>query len=145
MLVNKKISRDYEIIEKIEAGIVLEGSEVKSIREKRVNFTDSFVRIKNGEAWLCNLHIAPYSHATLSYDPRRERKLLLHKSQIKRLSGLTSQKGLTVLPLRIYFKRNKAKVEIGIAKGKRKYDKREILKRKDIEREIKREIKRGKI
>lgn len=141
MIVNKRAKHDYEILESYEAGIVLKGSEVKSIREGRVSFTDSFVRVKNGEMWLCNLHIAPYSSSTENYDPKRERKLLLHKRQIKRLTGVLSQKGLTLLPLRLYFKKNKAKVEIGLAKGKRKYDKKEKLKRKYIEREMRREIK----
>lgn len=142
MIINKRAFHDYQILETEEAGIVLKGCEVKSIREKRVNFTDSFIRIKDGEAWLCNLHISPYGNAGWeSYDPRRDRKLLLHKRQIKRLSGILSQKGLTLIPLKIYFKKNRAKVEIGLARGKRRYDKREILRRKDIEREIKREIK----
>lgn len=141
MIVNKRVKHEYEILESYEAGIVLKGSEVKSIREGRVSFTDSFVRIKNGEVWLCNLHIAPYSSSTENYDPKRDRKLLLHKKQITRLTGVLSQRGLTLLPLRIYFKKNKAKVEVVLAKGKRKYDKREKLKRKDMEREMKREIK----
>ena len=141
MIVNKRIAHEYEILEREEAGIVLKGCEVKSIREGRISFTDSFVKIRGGEAWLCNLHITPCSTGTGELDPKRDRKLLLHKRQIKRLSGILSQKGLTLLPLKIYFKKNKAKVERGLAKGKRKYDKREILKRKDIEREMRREIK----
>lgn len=141
MLVNKKISRDYNILETYEAGIALKGSEVKSIREGRVSFTDSFVRIKKGEAWLSNLHITPYSQGTGDYNPKRDRKLLLHKREIKKLTGALPQKGLTLLPLRIYFKRNKVKLQIGLAKGKRKYDKREAIKRRDIEREMRREIK----
>jgi len=141
LIVNKRVKHEYEILESYEAGIVLKGSEVKSIREGRVSFTDSFVRIKNGEVWLCNLHIAPYSSSTENHDPKRDRKLLLHKKQITRLAGILSQRGLTLLPLRIYFKKNRAKVEVVLAKGKRKYDKREKLKRKDMEREMKREIK----
>ncbi|MCD6256987.1 SsrA-binding protein SmpB [Candidatus Aerophobetes bacterium] len=141
LIVNKRVKHEYEILESYEAGIVLKGSEVKSIREGRVSFTDSFVRIKNGEVWLCNLHIAPYSSSTENHDPKRDRKLLLHKKQITRLAGILSQRGLTLLPLRIYFKKNRAKVEVVLVKGKRKYDKREKLKRKDMEREMKREIK----
>ncbi|HDN85097.1 MAG TPA: SsrA-binding protein SmpB [Candidatus Aerophobetes bacterium] len=141
LIFNKKVKHEYEILESYEAGIVLKGSEVKSIREGRVSFTDSFVRIKNGEVWLCNLHIAPYSSSTENHDPKRDRKLLLHKKQITRLAGILSQRGLTLLPLRIYFKKNRAKVEVVLVKGKRKYDKREKLKRKDMEREMKREIK----
>jgi len=143
MLVNKRAPHDYDILETYEAGIALKGCEVKSIREGRVSFTDSFVRIKNGEAWLSNFHITPYQRTQESetYDPKRDRKLLLHKREIKKLSGAVSQKGLTLLPLRIYFKRNKAKVEIGLARGKKKYDKREDIKRKDIEREMRRQLK----
>lgn len=141
MIVNKRARHDYEILETYEAGIVLKGAEVKSIREGRVSFTDSFVQVKKGEMWLCNLHIAPYPSAIQNYDPKRERKLLLKKKEIKRLFGILSQKGLTLIPLRIYFKRNKAKVEIGLARGKRKYDKREKLRKRYIEREMKRTIK----
>jgi len=141
MIVNKKIAHEYEILETEEAGIVLKGCEVKSIREGRVSFTDSFARIKDGELWLCNLHIASCTPGAKEYDPKRDRKLLLHKRQIKRLSGILSQKGLTLVPLRIYFKKGKAKVELGLARGKRKYEKREKLRRKDIEREMRREIK----
>ena len=141
MLVNKKATYLYDILETHEAGIVLKGAEVKSIREGNVNFTDSFVRVIGGEMYLCNFHIAPYPSATQDYDPRRERKLLLHKREIEKLAGVLSQKGLTLIPLRIYFKKGKVKVEIGLAKGKRKYDKREKLKRRYIEREMKREIK----
>jgi SsrA-binding protein len=141
MIINKRAKYDYQILETYEAGIVLKGAEVKSIREGRVSFTDSFVRIKGREVWLCNLHIAPYFSATQNYDPKRERKLLFHKQEIKRLTGTLSQKGLTLIPLRIYFKRNRAKVEVGLAKGKRQYDKREKLKRKYVEREMKRVVK----
>ncbi|MBE0478487.1 SsrA-binding protein SmpB [Candidatus Aerophobetes bacterium] len=142
MIVNKKATYDYEILETYEAGIALKGCEVKSIREKRVSFTDSFVRIRGGEAWLSNLHIAPYSSGDERQDPKRDRKLLLHRQEIRRLNGILSQKGLTLLPLRIYFKKNKVKVKIGLAKGKRKYDKREAIRRKDTEREMRREMKR---
>ena len=141
MIVNKRVTYDYTILETYEAGIVLKGSEVKSIRGGRASFTDSFVRIKGGEAWLCNLHISPYFSSREGYDPKRDRKLLLHRQEIRRLSGILSQKGLTLLPLRIYFKKNRAKVEVGLAKGKKRYDKREILRRKDMERDMKREIK----
>lgn len=142
MFVNKKVKHLYDILETYEAGVSLKGSEVKSIREGRVSFTDScFVRPINGEMYLCNLHIAPYSSASQSYDPKRERKLLLHKREINKLSGALSQKGLTLVPLRIYFKRGKVKVEIGLAKGRRKYDKREKLKREHLERQMRREIK----
>ena len=141
MLVNKRARHEYQILETYEAGIVLKGSEVKSIREGRVSFTDSFVRIKDGEMWLCNLHIAPYSSTHESYDPKRERKLLLHKKEIKRLTGMLSQKGLTLIPLRIYFRKSLAKVEVGLAKGRKKYDKREKLKRDYVDKEVRRVLK----
>ncbi len=141
MLVNKRARHEYQILETYEAGIVLKGSEVKSIREGRVSFTDSFVRIKDGEMWLCNLHIAPYSSTHESYDPKRERKLLLHKKEIKRLTGMLSQKGLTLIPLRIYFRKSLAKVEVGLAKGRKKYDKREKLKREYVDKEVRRVLK----
>ncbi len=141
MISNKRAIYDYKILETYEAGIVLKGSEVKSIRNGRASFVDSFARIKKGEAWLCNLHISSYSQGVEEYDPKRERKLLLHKHQIKKLNGMLSQKGLTLIPLRIYFKKNRAKVELGLAKGKRQYDKRESLRKKDIERDMKRQLR----
>lgn len=141
MISNKRAIYDYKILETYEAGIVLKGSEVKSIRSGRASFTDSFARIKKGEIWLCNLHIASYSQGVEEYDPKRDRKLLLHKHQIKRLNSILSQKGLTLIPVRIYFKKNRAKVEVGLAKGKRKYDKRESLRRKDMDREMKRQLR----
>ncbi len=141
MIVNKKATYQYEILEKWEVGIVLKGAEVKSIREGKVNFTDSYIRIREGEVFLHNLHISPYSASSFNYEPKRERKLLLHKPQIRRLSGILAQKGLTLIPLCIYFKENKVKVEIGLAKGKKLYDKREKIKRRIIERETRRIIK----
>ncbi len=142
MMINKKARYEYHILEKWEAGIVLRGSEVKSIREGRASFTDSFARAKKGEIFLCNLHISPYAaDSSPSYDPKRERKLLLHKKQIKSLVGTLSQKGLTLIPLRIYFKNGKAKVELGLARGKRLYDKREKIKERIVQREIRRFLK----
>jgi len=142
VIINRKVRYQYQILEKWEAGIVLKGSEVKSIREGRVSFVDSFARIKGGEIFLCNLHIAlyPFDHNP-NYDPRRERKLLLHKSEIEKLMGTLTQKGLTLIPLSIYFKKGRAKLEIGLAKGKRLYDKRRKLKEKAIDQEIKRTLK----
>lgn len=141
MIVNKKARHDYAVIDTFEAGIVLKGAEVKSIREGRVSFTDSFARVRDGEVWLYNLHIAPYTADGWGYDPRRERKLLLHKHQIRKLSGILSQKGLTLLPLRIYFRGPWAKVELGLARGRHKYDKREALRRREVDREIRRVTK----
>ncbi|SNR93167.1 SsrA-binding protein SmpB [Desulfurobacterium atlanticum] len=140
---NKKAFFDYEILEKYEAGIELKGTEVKSLREGKANLRDSFVRIENDEAYLFNAYIAPYSHGNLfNHEPTRRRKLLLHKKEIKRLLGKSQEKGLTIIPLRIYFnKRGKAKVEIALAKGKKLYDKRETIKRRDLEREAQKAMK----
>lgn len=136
---NKKAGRDYYILDTIESGIVLKGNEVKSVRGHQVNIKDSFARVENQEAFLYNLHISPYecSDITDSVDPTRRRKLLLHKREIVRLSTKVIEKGLTLIPLKIYFKRGKIKVELAIVKGKRKYDKREKLKKKVHDREIK--------
>lgn len=142
MIINKKARYQYEILDKWEAGIVLKGSEVKSIREGRVIFGDSFARAKEGEIFLYNLHIDPYvfTHER-DYNPKKERKLLLHKVQIKRLMGTLTQKGLTLIPLSIYLKKGKVKLEIGLARGKRLYDKRRKLKEKAVDREVKSTLK----
>jgi len=143
LIVNKKARYEYEILRKWEAGIVLKGAEVKSVREGRVSFTNSFIRIKDGEVFLYNLHIASYFNSSqVDYDPKRERKLLLHKNEIKSLIGTLTQKRLTLIPLSVYFKEGKVKLEIGLAKGKRLYDKREKLKEKTVEKEIRRTLKR---
>jgi len=140
---NREAKAEYEIIETYEAGIVLKGSEVKALRNKQtVSFKDSFVRIENGEAWLYNLYIAPYRYATLKPpDPLRKRKLLLHKREILRLLGKVQQKGFTIIPLRVYFKNGKVKVEIALAKGKKTYDRREELRERDIKRQMERDLK----
>lgn len=139
---NKKARYDYEIIEVIEAGMVLLGTEVKSLRQGRANLKDSYARIKDGELFLMQCHISPYTHAYYdNHEPDRVRKLLVHKREIKRLQGKTQEKGLTLVPLKIYFKDGKAKVELALARGKRSYDKRETLKRKTEERELERAIK----
>ncbi len=142
MISNKKARYQYEVVESYEAGIVLKGSEVKSIRDGRVSFVDSFAQIKRGEIFLYNLHIAPYPFDNNpGYEPRRERKLLLHKKEIEKLAGTLAQKGLTLIPLSIYFKKDRAKVEIGLARGKRLYDKRRKLREKAVQQEIKRTLK----
>jgi SsrA-binding protein len=139
---NKKARYDYEIIEVIEAGMVLLGTEVKSLRQGRANLKDSYARIKDGELFLMQCHISPYTHAYYdNHEPDRVRKLLVRKREIKRLQGKTQEKGLTLVPLRIYFKDGKAKVELALGRGKRSYDKRETLKRKTEERELERAIK----
>ena len=139
---NKKARRDYDIDETLEAGIVLWGNEVKSLRDARANLMDAYAWVQKGEVWLSGLHISPYSHTRIEeQDPTRDRKLLLHAKEIKRLAVKIQEKGYTVVPLRIYFKRGIAKVEIGLGKGKKLYDKREDVKKADARREIERVIK----
>jgi len=143
---NKKAHHDYEILETFEAGMVLLGTEVKSLREGRANLKDSYAKIKKGEVFLHGLHISPYTHAYYdNHEPERVRKLLLHRYEIKRLFGKTQERGLSLIPLKVYFKEGKAKVELGLAKGKKLYDKRETLKRKEEAREMDRLRKRHKI
>lgn len=141
---NKKAFFNYEILERIEAGIALMGSEVKSIREGRVSLKESFADIKNGEVYLLNCHISPYEAANrFNHDPLRPRKLLLHRQEIKRLTGKIKERGLTLIPTKIYFNdRGKIKVEIALARGKRAYEKKEAIKARDMERELRAEMKR---
>jgi len=143
---NRKAFHDYFIEEKYEAGIVLQGTEVKSLREGRVNLQDSYASVRDGEMFLHNCHVSPYSHGNImNHDPTRVRKLLLHKTEINKLLGKTQQKGLTLIPLRIYFsKRGHAKVELGLAKGKKLYDRRESIKAREAGREVQRAIKEKK-
>jgi SsrA-binding protein len=142
--VNKKAFHDYEIIEKYDAGIVLLGSEVKSIREGRVSFKDSYVELRSQEAFLISTHIAPYSNATYNnHEPERVRKLLLHKQELKKMDRKVRTRGVTIIPLRMYFNpKGHVKVEIALAKGKRLYDKKQKIKEKDIQRDMDREMKR---
>ena len=134
---NKKASFNYHISERIEAGLILIGPEVKSLREGRANLIDSFAKISRGEIWLYNMHITPYPYAHyMQLDPMRTRKLLFHKREIKRLIGKTDEKGHTLIPTKVYFKNGKAKVEIALAKGKKLYDKRHDLKEKELKRDI---------
>ncbi len=136
---NKKAKHDYFIDDILEAGIVLLGTEVKSIREGRVNLKDSYAKIKDGEVFLYGCHISPYPHASYNnHEPERVRKLLLHKREIKRLIGKTKEKGYSLIPLRLYFRGGKVKVELALARGKKKYDKREAIKRREEARELKR-------
>jgi len=141
---NKKAYHDYEIVETFEAGLVLEGTEVKSLREGRANLKDSFARVEDGEVYLYNAHISEYKFGThYNHKPDRKRKLLLKRAEINRLAGKVAQRGFTIIPLRIYFnERGWAKVEIALARGKRKYEKKEVIKQRDIEREVAREMKR---
>ena len=140
---NKKAYFNYRILEKFEAGISLIGQEVKSIKTGRINLAGSYVVLKGEEIFLIGANIPPYQpkNAPPDYDPERSRKLLLKKSEIKYLIGKVKQKGLTLVPLRIYTKRGKIKLEFGIAKGKKKIDKRELIKKREVERELKRELK----
>lgn len=136
---NRKARHEYEIVDTYEAGLELKGPEVKSLREGHVSFQDAFARVDNGEAWLYSLHISPYEQANrFNQDPLRPRKLLLHRRQIEEIAVETEAKGLTVVPLEIYFKRGYAKVLLAVARGKKLHDKRETLKRKQQEREAER-------
>ena len=139
---NRKVHRDYSIIEKFEAGIVLTGTEVKSLRNKGGNLNDSFARVQNNELWLYNFHISPYAFGNReNHDPLQSRKLLLHKKEIQRLIGLQERKGYTLVPTRLYFKGSLVKVEIGVGKGKAEYDKRQSIKRKEHNREMQKALK----
>lgn len=136
---NRKARHDYHIEEVIEAGLVLQGTEVKSIRGRRVNLKDSFARVENNEVFLYNMHISPYEQGNrFNHDPLRTRKLLLHRREIRRLIGLSREKGMTLVPLRLYFKRGRVKVELAIARGKKLYDKRRDLAERSANREIER-------
>ena len=139
---NRQARRDYFIVDQYEAGMVLRGTEVKSLRQGRANLKDSYAQIKDGEVFVYQLHIAPYPFAYFdNHDPLRPRKLLLHQHEIKRLYGKINEKGHTLIPIRIYFKNGKVKILLALAKGKRKYDKREAIKRRDEQRELERERK----
>jgi SsrA-binding protein len=139
---NRKAYHDYFLEDTQEAGIVLTGTEIKSVRESRVNLRDSYVQIRGRQAWLVNVHIAPYMAGSRENpDPMRDRKLLLHRQQIVRLEAAVQEKGLTIVALRMYLKDNRAKVEIALARGKHLYDKRESLARKEAQRTVQREMK----
>jgi SsrA-binding protein len=140
--VNRQARFNYFIDEIYEAGLVLVGSEVKSLRDGKANLKDSYARIQKGEAFLINAHVSAYPGANqFNHDPTRARKLLLHQREIERLTGKTKERGFTLIPLRLYFKNGKAKVELGLARGKKLYDKRETLRRKVAEREVERSLK----
>lgn len=140
--VNRRARRDYALLESYEAGIVLQGTEVKSLRGRRASLQESFAGLSSGEVFVYNMHIAPYEAGNrYNHDPRRTRKLLLHRSEIKRLMGKMSGRGLTLVPLRLYFKRGKAKLEIALAHGKRQYDKREDIKKRESNLEVQRALR----
>ena len=139
---NRKAFHDYHLLETFEAGIALLGTEVKAIREGRVNLRDSFARLENGEVFLFNVNISPYSHRGYAeHEPLRRRKLLLHRHEIRKLIGKTVEKGMTLVPTRLYFKNGRVKVAISLAKGKKEYDKRETVKRREADRETRAAIK----
>ncbi len=139
---NRKAHHDYFIEETLESGIVLQGTEVKSLRLGLANLTDSYAIVKNNEVFLFNANISPYPHGNImNHEPLRTRKLLLHREEIRKLIGKINQKGFTLVPLKIYFARGKAKVLIGLAKGKKAYDKRETIKEKESKREVERAVK----
>ena len=139
---NRKAFHDYHILDTWEAGMVLLGTEVKSIREGRVNLRDSFARIERGEVWLYNVNISAYSHRGYAdHEPLRQRKLLMHRNEIRKLIGKTTEKGMTIVPTRMYYKSGRVKVEIGLAKGKKDYDKRETIKKREVDRETRAAVK----
>ena len=134
---NKKAFHDYFIVLKMESGLVLTGTELKSLRAGRANLKDSYVLVKDGEAWLHGAHISPYSHGNLqNHDPERTRKLLLHRREIEKLHSQTAEKGLSVVPLRLYFKGSRVKAEIAVVRGKKQYDKRDSERKKELDREL---------
>ena len=138
---NRKARHDFEILEEHEAGVVLKGAEVKSLRDGQASFTDSFARVEHGELWLHNLHISPYENASVDApDPVRPRKLLLHRREIDRMRAKIQEAGLTVVPLDIHFRRGRAKIQLGLARGKKRYDRREDLKKKAMKRDADRAI-----
>ena len=139
---NRRARHEYHILESLEAGLALTGTEVKSIRQGGVSLNEAYARFRDGEAWLMSMHIPPYKQGSFSnVDPNRPRKLLLHKEQIERLMGRVQEKGLTIVPLRLYFTRGMAKIELGLARGKKLWDKREDAAKRDVQREIARHVR----
>ncbi len=139
---NRKAYHDYRIEDTLEAGISLTGTEIKSVRAGQINLRDSYAEIKNGEVWLVDAHISPYRHGNLqNHEPRRRRKLLLHRREINRLQGKVQEKGWTLIPLRVYIKGNLAKVELALVQGKRLYDKRAAIAKRESDREVQRALK----
>ena len=141
---NRKARHDYEVLDSFETGIVLQGTEVKSLRAGRANLKDSYAAVEQGEVFLFNVHISPYEAGNyFNHDPERPRKLLLHRVEIRRLIGKTLQQGLTLVPLKLYFKKGRAKVELALVRGKRQYDKRQDIARRQAERDVERALKDG--
>jgi SsrA-binding protein len=143
--VNRQAFHNYEILERLEAGIVLTGTEIKSARDGRVNLKDAYGLVKSGEVWLLNCHISPYSHGNYAnHDPLRTRKLLLNRSEIRKLIGRTTEKGLTLVPLRLYLKDGRLKCELALAKGRKLHDKREVARMKTIDKEARQAVAQRK-
>ena len=141
---NRRARHNYEILETQEAGLVLRGTEVKALRGGLVNFKDAYATVRNGEMWLLGCHISPYSHGTdANHDPERDRKLLLHGREIARLEGKVAERGLTLVPLRLYFKNGRAKLELGLGRGKKLHDKRSALREREVRREMDRAARSG--
>ena len=139
---NRKASHDFHLLETFEAGLVLLGTEVKAIREGRVNLRDSYARVEDGEVFLYNVHISPYSHRGYAdHEPLRRRKLLLHRDEIRKLIGKTVEKGMMLVPVRLYFKNGRVKLAVSLAKGKKDYDKRETIRRREVDRETRAAVK----
>jgi SsrA-binding protein len=142
---NRRARYEYEILETLEAGLVLRGTEVKSLRAGLVNFKDSYATVRSGEVWLLGCHISPYSHGTdANHAPERDRKLLLHDREIKRLAGKIAERGLTLVPLKLYFKNGRAKLEVGLARGKKLHDKRSALREREVRREMDKAARAGR-
>ncbi len=146
IVTNRRAARDYEVVETYEAGLVLRGSEVKSLRQGRADLKDSYAVVQRGEIWLVGAYVAPYVFSREGgHDPERTRKLLLHRHEIDRIAGKVAERGLTLVPLRLYFKEGTAKVELGLAKGRARYDKREKLRRRQADREMERAMRHRSI
>jgi SsrA-binding protein len=136
---NRKARHDYHILESLEAGIALTGTEIKSVRQAAVNLSEGFAQLRRGEIWLVGVHISPYKEGSYAnVDPMRERRLLLHRKEIRKLAAKLADKGTTLIPLKMYFKGNKAKVQLGVCRGKRDYDRREDIRTRDAERDLRR-------
>jgi SsrA-binding protein len=142
---NRKASHEYFLLERFEAGIALQGSEIKSIRAGQISLAEAYVQVDGRQAWLMDAHVAPYEQASIfNHEPRRPRRLLLHRAEIRQLWNEVRQKGVTIIPVRVYLKEGRAKIEIALAKGKKLYDKREAIAKRDAEREIERNYKQNK-
>src|SRR5881396_3431152 len=142
---NRRARHEYEILETVEAGLVLRGTEVKSLRDAQVTFKDSYATVRNNEVWLLGCHINPYSHGTdANHDPERDRKVLLHRREIGRLTGKIAERGLTLVPLRLYFKSGRVKIELGLARGRKLHDKRAAIREREVRREMDKAARAGR-